>query len=145
MSGKKCIKDTGGFTLLEVLVALVILMVGLLGALLLQTTAIQGNAFSRELQTGVVLAEDLMEQVKVIDFDDPLLSSVPADNPHENVELAGVANPIDEQGVSGGIYTRRWTVTDSAPNSKTITATVNWNIKGENHSVTMTTVKSGDI
>jgi hypothetical protein len=97
------------------------------------------------LQTGIVLSEDLLEQVKVLDYDDPLLSSVVADNPHENVELGGVANPIDEQGAGGGIYTRRWTVVDSAPNSKTITAEVRWTIKGEAHSVSMTTVRSGDI
>ncbi|NIO17367.1 MAG: prepilin-type N-terminal cleavage/methylation domain-containing protein [Deltaproteobacteria bacterium] len=145
MSGRKCIKNSAGFTLLEVLIALVILVVGLLGALLLQTTAIQGNAFSRELQTGVVLAEDLLEQVRVLEYDDPLISSNVADNPHENVELAGVANPIDEQGASGGIYVRRWTVVDTKPNSKTISATVNWAIKGEAHSVTLTTVKSGDL
>lgn len=145
MSGRKCFKNSAGFTLLEVLIALVILMVGLLGALLLQTTAIQGNAFSRELQTGVVLAEDLLEQVRVLEYDDPLISSNVADNPHENGELAGVANPIDEQGAAGGIYFRRWTVVDSAPNSKTISATVNWTIKGEAHAVTLTTVKSGDI
>ena len=89
--------------------------------------------------------EDLLEQVRVLEYDDPLISSNVADNPHENGELAGVANPIDEQGAAGGIYFRRWTVVDSAPNSKTISATVNWTIKGEAHAVTLTTVKSGDI
>ena len=129
--------------MLEVMIALVIMAIGLLGTILLETTTVTGNAYSRELQAATILAEDLLEQVKSMDYADPDLSGLPADNPHQNVELNGIANPIDESGNNGGFYTRSWQITDPGPipNTKQIAVTVSWVIKGNNHSVTLSTVK----
>lgn len=54
----------GGFTLIEVLVAMLILLVGLLGVAKLQLTSFQGsrNAFYRMHAT--VIAEDLLDRVR---------------------------------------------------------------------------------
>jgi hypothetical protein len=125
------------------MIALVIMAIGLLGTILLETTTVTGNAYSRELQAATILAEDLLEQVKSMNYNDPDLSGLPADNPHQNAELNGIANPIDESGNNGGLYTRSWQIADPGPipNTKQIVVTVSWVIKGNNHSVTLSTVK----
>jgi type II secretory pathway pseudopilin PulG len=129
--------------LLEVMIALVIMAIGLLGTILLETTTVTGNAYSRELQAATILAEDFLEQVKSMDYNNPDLSGLPADNPHQNAELNGIANPIDESGNNGGFYNRSWQVSDPGPipNTKTVRVTVSWTIKGTNHSVALSTVK----
>jgi hypothetical protein len=51
-------------------------------------------------------------------------------------------NNIDELGNAGGIYSRSWTVVNDSPGllMKTVAVTVNWQERGVNHTLTMTTV-----
>ncbi|MEO0250460.1 MAG: type IV pilus modification protein PilV [candidate division WOR-3 bacterium] len=55
---------TEGFTLLEVLVAILILSIGLLGMASLTVGIIQGNKFSQELTTAATLAKNKMEDMR---------------------------------------------------------------------------------
>jgi len=138
MSGKKYIKKKNGFTLIEVLVALTILIVGIMGTLMLEVTAIQGNSSSREIQSAMVLAEDFLEQSKNFSYTDSKLTS----GAHTNSEL-GTSNPIDVEGNGGGRYTRTWAVVDNSllTNTKNITVTVGWTKNLVSHSVQLTAVK----
>lgn len=56
-------KDNG-FTLIEVLIAIVILSVGLLGMASLTVGIIKGNKFSNEVTMATTLAQDKMEDVR---------------------------------------------------------------------------------
>jgi type IV pilus assembly protein PilV len=58
-----------GFTLLELLVALVILMVGLLGMLQAINISIQSNMQNEMRTQGVMIGEDLMARIKNLPFD----------------------------------------------------------------------------
>ena len=60
----------GGFSLLEVMIALVILAVGLLGLAALQITAIRGNAFSSEMTMAALFAQQKLEELRNMNFDD---------------------------------------------------------------------------
>lgn len=141
-TGKKYFNKSAGFTLLEVLIALVILAVGLLGTILLETTTVTGNSFSRELQTAAILAEDFVEQVQTMEFSDSLISA--GTHPTTgDISNGWEANPIDEAGNNGGMYSRTWSVADNAliADTKTVSVTVSWVKKNVPHSIVFTTIK----
>lgn len=107
------LKKGDGFTLLEVMVALVILSVGLLGLAALQLVAIKSNAFSGEMTYATMLAQQHAEILKSRAFTDSDLT----------------AGEHTAMGSSKGVqYTVAWNVTDNAPDTdmKTINLTVQW-------------------
>lgn len=119
-----------GFTLLETLVAMVILLIGLLALAGLQTTVIQHNVGSKNLTSAVYLAEAKIAQLKNVGY--------------SGVTTGAFSEPnINEQGQSGGIFNRSWTVADYGTNMYQVTVTVAWNhIVGGNRSTFLTTVLS---
>jgi len=62
--GMAKLKKINGFTLLEVMIALVILSLGLLGTLGMIATSIRGNAFSQQISIATNLASDKIEEMK---------------------------------------------------------------------------------
>jgi type IV pilus assembly protein PilV len=56
--------ESRGFTLLEVLIAIVILSVALLALGGLQIISIRGNSFGNHMTEAITLAKDLMEEMK---------------------------------------------------------------------------------
>lgn len=120
-----------GFTLLEVLVAIVILSVGLLGMASLTGSIIGYNQFADNVTTATTLAQDKIEELKNTSYDD---ISVDPDTVTEN--------DIDADGNPGGIYDRETKVDNNSPatNTKTITVTVTWNWKGTAKEVVLKTI-----
>jgi type IV pilus assembly protein PilV len=109
------VKRSDGFTLLEVMIALVILAVGLLGLAALQLTAVKSNAFSGEMTYATMKAQQYAEVFKSLPFTDTDLDST--GNPHTAIESS--------KGVQ---YTVTWNVTDNVPatDMKSINITVEW-------------------
>jgi type IV pilus assembly protein PilV len=103
------IKDTRGFTLLEVMITLVILAIGLLGLAGLQIMAIKGNSFGQQMTVASTLAQNQLEALR---------------------ESAGsLSNGNDLVTAQNGIrYTRTWTVAANQPlaNMDTVNITVSW-------------------
>jgi len=119
----KWTREAKGFSLLEVLVALVFLAVGLLALAGLQMTSLRGNNFSHHLSLATVVAQDRLEFLKNL----PLSSNrlLPTQYNDQRVTLSGMS------------FERTYSVTQ-ADNMRTIQYTVRWN-DGRNHSVTFTT------
>ena len=152
LSGNK-----GGFGLLELLIALTILAVGILGVTKLQMQSSFGNAGSRSQSAAANLARSKLEELKrigaysvqegaVLDLVDPESA-----NPPTTIDLADWSTPDftegpfnesqDPSNPLGKIYTRSWNVVDNHPivNFKTVRIRVSWNQAGQPRHVDMET------
>jgi len=127
-SKKKVFGNQSGFTLLEVLIAISILTVGLLGVAQMQIMGIRGNYFSGNTTAALTLAEEKMEDLLGTSY-----INVISDN--------DANNPINEAGQAGGIYSRMWTVTLDTPiiGTKTVTVSVGWD--NLSHQVSLSCIK----
>ena len=127
-SKKKVCDNQSGFTLLEVLIAISILTVGLLGVAQMQIMGIKGNYFSGNTTAALTLAEEQMEGLLGTSY----INVISGNDGN---------NPIDETGQAGGIYTRTWVVADNTPitDTKTVTVSVSWD--NFSHQVSLSCIK----
>lgn len=116
-----------GFTLIEVMIALVIFAVGFLAMNSLQLTSINKNAASSSITGSTSWASAQIEDILSWDYLDARL-----------VQGAAIT-PLTSQD---GVYTITWSVTDNTVinNTKLVTITVNWNQMGTGQTTTITTV-----
>ncbi|MEA1900080.1 MAG: prepilin-type N-terminal cleavage/methylation domain-containing protein [Thermodesulfobacteriota bacterium] len=117
------LRSSNGFTLIEVLVAMVILSVGLLGTAALITGIINGNKVSNRITTATVLGQDKMEEIKGAGYAGAVTET-----------RTFLPSPDDN-------YERQVTVVNGSPaaNMKTVTVTVYWE---SNKSVSLQTILS---
>lgn len=136
-----------GFTLLEILVALVVLSVGVLGYMALQFQSVSGRAFARSMNTASTAGVASLEEMRTIDFDQLQGSGTSYRFRCDGTE----ASEADFD--SGDAYKIEWTVGDftgisANPNVrlrelKTIYTVVRWKEKGVEHSLILTTFERG--
>ncbi|MGQ9509650.1 MAG: type IV pilus modification PilV family protein [Thermodesulfobacteriota bacterium] len=110
----KIFYKTKGFSLLELLVALVILSLSLVALAGLTTTSTKNNAYSYHITEAVTLAQDKLEELRAMPLSD----------------IYG--NSDNRTGSTGINYTRIWVVRDLIKNddneviSKEIEMTIQW-------------------
>jgi type IV pilus assembly protein PilV len=123
---KSLISIEEGFTLIEIMIALVVMSIGLTALAAVQISAIRGNAFSKRMTTAVSIADETLEQIKSMPY----------------VDIVSVSSTQTTQ--SDMNFTRQVTVTNNIPlaNTKTINVTVNWSEGSKSHSVPFTTIVS---
>lgn len=116
-----------GLTLLEVLVALTILSVGLLGIALLQITAVRGNASAHVSVLAARFAQDRLEELRREAF--PGIVSSPGLTPEGRPDLAALPANTGVSSIPAGrgvrIY-RVWAVSETTPTLKTISVWSCW-------------------
>lgn len=135
------LSEQKGFSLVEMMIAVCIMAIAFAGLATMEVACINGNSIASNVTMGITLAQDKMEELNSIDYDDPRVADV---NPGNNGDLRNDANidfseiDIDEQGNPGGIYTRIWNIADDTPTDgqKTIVVIVTW----INHMVTVTSI-----
>mgnify|MGYP001571854805 FL=1 len=128
------IKQENGFSLLEVLIALVILAIGLLAIAQMQITAIKGNAYGSEMTSASSLASNTLERLMALPYTDVApLTVPPPDASSTSVAASIVGGTLDPLGaIEGGInnqnYTRAYWVVDNSPYAgmRQITVRVAW-------------------
>ncbi|MBE0595778.1 MAG: prepilin-type N-terminal cleavage/methylation domain-containing protein [Desulfuromonadales bacterium] len=112
---KQITSSQAGFTLVEILIAMTIFAFGMLAVATLQITALTGNSAARGVTEANALAQNKLEELQSIPFDDVNGSAGP-----ETISHYGKA------------YALSWTVDDDLPVAglKTIAVTVQWQEKG---------------
>jgi type IV pilus assembly protein PilV len=119
----KVLHDANGFTLIEILIATVIMTVASLGVANLTVGIIHGNSNSQRLTTATTLAQDRLEQIKRIGY--------------QNAgTVVGTENYGDIVNYSG--YKRVTSVEDKPPTLRIITVKV-YRI-GSNQPVELSTI-----
>ncbi|WP_319585226.1 type IV pilus modification protein PilV [uncultured Desulfobulbus sp.] len=107
-----------GFTLIEVLMAMVILGIGIMSIVALQTQDMTFNNSSRRQTQGSTWAMDRVERLRSLPYTDAALSV--AGNPHtENIQVGGKT-----------VYSLRWIVSDNTanvPDTKKVDVTIQSN------------------
>jgi type IV pilus assembly protein PilV len=119
-----------GFSLIEVLIALVILAIGLLGLALFQTTAIKGNAIAAKWTVATGLAQDRLERFRHAGWTS-IQSSVPAGFVPGTQPLQSAYSSLgggvgDNTVVRGTTYFRVWDVTPATTTANTLTTITVW-------------------
>jgi type II secretion system protein I len=114
-----------GFTLMEVLVAMVLLTLGLLGVAKLTIGVIKGNSYSKNVTTATVVAQQQIEQAQRLGY--------------TNLDSLAGSTTVS---MGDKTFTRTTTVTNSTPaaNMKTVSVAVSWN--PGNNSVSLNTIMS---
>ena len=127
--GKRKPEKEHGFTLLDTLAAIALLTVGLLAVASLHIGAIQANSFAGHVTEGTTRAQDKLEELMALPYDD-----VNDDN-----------SPEQQTGSDNTVYTIAWTVLDDAggapSNTKLITVTVTWQDRGVTRQTQLTCLK----
>lgn len=136
--------NDAGFTLIEVMIALLVFSVGVLAMAQLQIASIQGNTKASMISEAAAFGSDIVEQMRYWDYNDSRLNS---SNDSEEYTLSsdGVTYTADGHVVdSSGLFDGYWDVTTNSPvaNSSTINITVIWELKGEQKTLSLTTVKT---
>ena len=132
MSG---LRNHKGFTLVEIMIAIFILVIALLGLISVTVMVIKGNSFSKTMTTATTLAKDKMEQLKNTSYGSLAGST----------DYAKLDSTVQATQTAESIYTRRWIVSSDPPGSpaagmKKIEVTVTWNWQGTDHNAILTTI-----
>jgi len=116
-------KGEHGYTMVEVLIGMALLLIGLLAVAQMQITTMITNSTANQRTTAITLAQDQMELLRT--------------RPYANIETP----PLSD---TSGIYTRSWVVENNTPanNMKRVTVTVSW--KGKQVQL-QTIIASGNL
>lgn len=140
-----------GFTLIEVLVAVVILCVGLLAVGTMQISAIRGNFMGGNTSIALTLASQKMEDLLNRNYADAALADSNTGN-NSNLTVIAAGSVDHEETVSdggvvggGGFYRRIWNVADTVtgasnwPTMKHVTVIVTW--ENDRHRVNVSSMR----
>lgn len=156
-----------GFTLIEVMIAMLVLSIGILGVAIMQVTAIKGNSFSIGLTEAATFAENKMEELAVLAYDDVDLDDDDGDGTNQDTDNSGIDDDEEANAVDGinnfGLndlttpdgsqqafgatniqYDILWNIAIDKPaaNAKHIRVHVRWQAEGVTRSVSLDRIKA---
>jgi type IV pilus assembly protein PilV len=113
-----------GFTLVEVLVAMVVFSLAILAVGKMQIVAMQVTSAASRLTRGTTIAQDTIEQLMALPYTDILLND-------DATEVGQVTTHTDANPPQG--YSITWSVDQDTPSAgvKTINLTVTWKNRGQ--------------
>lgn len=120
---------SNGFTLIEVLIALIILSISLLSLAGLMAMTTRNNSFGSHVTEAVTFAQDKLEEFRAVRPQAPPVGDIP--------DGAGADK---KTGATGVDYARNWNVATNG-DLRTVTITVSWNDQ-VNHTIKLLSVLS---
>lgn len=131
-----------GFTLIEFMIAVLVLGIGMLAVAKMQITAMSGNFAANNMTMASTLAQDKIEALKGLAFDNPDLADTNHANNASMTDPGSVSfypadhldpnNPIDSTGRTEAVrrFTRLWNIADNTPMEgvKTMVVFVCWGV-----------------
>jgi type IV pilus assembly protein PilV len=121
-------RRSGGFTIIEVLVAMVLMAIGMLGIVALMKGATSASGYSRRATEAAILAEDKLEDLRTA----PITTAVDG---NDRVDASGVAN-------TEGPFDRTWALVPDGTGLTTITVDVTWSEADGAHTIVFRTVRA---
>jgi Tfp pilus assembly protein PilV len=109
-----------GFTMVEVMIAILLTAIAVIGIMALFMTETRASSYSRHSTEATALAADKLEKLRTM--------AAPA---------AGAETDLDPQGAAGGIFGRTWSVDTSNPSFTDISVDVSWDENGDARTITM--------
>ena len=128
----KTLRTQDGLTMVELSIAMAIMSIGLLAVAAMQFGTSRNNTNGDIYTQANLLAMSQLELLKNQDVSFLLAGSYTE------------ASTVDENGEPGGIYTRRWTITDIGTMARELTVTVEWTRLGRTRSVQVTSNTRGN-
>ena len=120
-------KGQNGFTLIEIMVAIVILSIGLLGMASLTVGIIKGNKLSNNLSVATTLGQDKMEDIRRLGYSGTSATTTTVTENYNSITDYGEYKRVTET-----------TIDSPAAGMKTITVTTYWD--SDAHSVEVKTI-----
>ncbi len=120
----------GGFSVIEILIAMSILALAMLAAASMQFGCIRNNASGNMVTQANMLAKAQMEVLK---------NAADVTTLVDDAELN-----INAAGQPGGIYNRSWVVTNLGTAARRITVTVQWSKRGRSRKIVFSSNTRGN-
>jgi Tfp pilus assembly protein PilV len=135
-----------GFTILDTMVATLVMIIGTVGLLSMQLTQVSAGLRSRQLTEAGDLSQQTMERLLLL-------------TPGQLVLAGGQTDTVDARGcpvpaggtvpslgcdtpIAGTLYTRTWSATASGQNGAQVQVQVTWtDPSGQSHEVTLVNVR----
>ena len=135
------IKNSKGFTLVELLVALTLLSVGILSMVQMQIVAIQSNSISNKLSVASSLAQEVMDDIQSWDINNPpvtgAFTSPTTTAAYDRLSFNNPAKSFTVQ--SAGTYAATYSITLVQPDLTS--AFISVTVTGGGRTVTLTSIK----
>lgn len=134
--------QSSGFTLVEVLIALFVFSIGILGVGAMQLRAMQGNSHARQVSEMTNVAADQIETIAGLAYDDAsLLDGAGANNGATGLNDLPPNNTDGSRMTSDGRYQVFWNVAEDYPLTDSKTVRVIVRQTGQTKSVSLETIK----
>lgn len=121
-----------GFTMLEMLIAMFLLMIGFLGVITVLWCSAQSGSFSRNMTTAANLNQDMMERFSTLKYSDLPVT-------------VGFVNYTCSNPAANGFRRMKQVEENAAGTMKTISVRILWNEPGGPKSRTYTMTKRSDF